>query len=149
MGFVDNMIKRSRLKSPWIVHFDCGSCNGCDIEVLACLTPMVKQGSTKLGRITKPSQTAAIGDSGRPVDVVNGQPITYVAWMTWTTGAQSGGNWKMPTGTGPKSGTEQPAARHSGRANIIFADGHAEAVAFAALNSLENKDTYFCNYLYN
>ena len=40
MGFVDNMIKRSRLKSPWIVHFDCGSCNGCDIEVLACLTPM-------------------------------------------------------------------------------------------------------------
>ena len=40
MGFVDNMIKRSRLKSPWIVHFDCGSCNGCDIEVLACLTPI-------------------------------------------------------------------------------------------------------------
>ena len=40
MGFVDKMIKRSRLKSPWIVHFDCGSCNGCDIEVLACLTPL-------------------------------------------------------------------------------------------------------------
>lgn len=40
MGFVDTMIKRSRLKSPWIVHFDCGSCNGCDIEVLACLTPI-------------------------------------------------------------------------------------------------------------
>jgi len=27
-------------KSPWIVHFDCGSCNGCDIETLACLTPI-------------------------------------------------------------------------------------------------------------
>lgn len=27
-------------KSPWIVHFDCNSCNGCDIEILACLTPM-------------------------------------------------------------------------------------------------------------
>lgn len=40
MGFLDAMIKRSRLKSPWIIHFDCGSCNGCDIEVLACLTPM-------------------------------------------------------------------------------------------------------------
>jgi len=22
------------------MHFDCGSCNGCDIEVLACLTPL-------------------------------------------------------------------------------------------------------------
>ena len=27
-------------KSPWVVHFNCNSCNGCDIEFLACLTPM-------------------------------------------------------------------------------------------------------------
>ena len=27
-------------KSPWIIHYDATSCNGCDIEVLACLTPM-------------------------------------------------------------------------------------------------------------
>jgi ech hydrogenase subunit C len=33
-------IKKSRIKSPWLLHFDCGSCNGCDIEVLACLTPV-------------------------------------------------------------------------------------------------------------
>ncbi len=33
-------IENSRAKSPWIMHFDCGSCNGCDIEVLACLTPL-------------------------------------------------------------------------------------------------------------
>ena len=26
-------------KSPWVVHFNCNSCNGCDIEFLACLTP--------------------------------------------------------------------------------------------------------------
>lgn len=26
-------------KSPWILHYDGSSCNGCDIEVLACLTP--------------------------------------------------------------------------------------------------------------
>ncbi len=26
-------------KSPWIFHYDASSCNGCDIEVLACLTP--------------------------------------------------------------------------------------------------------------
>jgi len=27
-------------KSPWIIHYDAASCNGCDIEVLACLTPV-------------------------------------------------------------------------------------------------------------
>ena len=27
-------------KSPWIVHYNATSCNGCDIEVLACLTPV-------------------------------------------------------------------------------------------------------------
>lgn len=35
-----SLINSSRAKSPWVVHFDCGSCNGCDIEVLACLTPL-------------------------------------------------------------------------------------------------------------
>lgn len=27
-------------KSPWVVHFNCNSCNGCDIEFIACLTPL-------------------------------------------------------------------------------------------------------------
>jgi ech hydrogenase subunit C len=27
-------------KSPWIIHVNCNSCNGCDIEVIACLTPL-------------------------------------------------------------------------------------------------------------
>ncbi|KYH30227.1 MULTISPECIES: NADH-quinone oxidoreductase subunit B family protein [Clostridium] len=27
-------------KSPWILHYDGSSCNGCDIEVLATLTPL-------------------------------------------------------------------------------------------------------------
>lgn len=36
MGIIGKSVK----KSPWIVHFDCGSCNGCDIETLACLTPL-------------------------------------------------------------------------------------------------------------
>lgn len=37
---LDSFLKKSQLKSPWLLHFDCGSCNGCDIEVLACLTPL-------------------------------------------------------------------------------------------------------------
>jgi ech hydrogenase subunit C len=27
-------------KSPWILHYDASSCNGCDIEILAALTPV-------------------------------------------------------------------------------------------------------------
>ena len=26
-------------KSPWLIHYDGSSCNGCDIEVLDSLTP--------------------------------------------------------------------------------------------------------------
>lgn len=29
----------ARTKSPWLIHFNSGSCNGCDIEILATLTP--------------------------------------------------------------------------------------------------------------
>lgn len=29
----------ARLNSPWLVHYNSGSCNGCDIEILATLTP--------------------------------------------------------------------------------------------------------------
>ncbi len=28
-----------RRKSPWLLHFNTGGCNGCDIELLAALTP--------------------------------------------------------------------------------------------------------------
>jgi ech hydrogenase subunit C len=34
-----SLVQKARLKSPWVLHYDCGSCNGCDIEVLAALTP--------------------------------------------------------------------------------------------------------------
>lgn len=27
-------------KSAWLIHYDGSSCNGCDIEVLACLMPL-------------------------------------------------------------------------------------------------------------
>lgn len=40
MDIIKAFIRKSRAKSPWLLHFDCGSCNGCDIEVLACLTPV-------------------------------------------------------------------------------------------------------------
>jgi len=33
------MVKWARVKSPWILHFNSGACNACDIEILASLMP--------------------------------------------------------------------------------------------------------------
>jgi NADH-quinone oxidoreductase B subunit len=33
------IITWARINSPWVLHFNSGSCNGCDIEILAALTP--------------------------------------------------------------------------------------------------------------
>ncbi len=35
----DKLKSWARLNSPWVLHFNSGSCNGCDIEILATLTP--------------------------------------------------------------------------------------------------------------
>jgi NADH-quinone oxidoreductase B subunit len=39
MKIVDKIVNWARLKSPWVIHFNTGACNGCDIEVVASLTP--------------------------------------------------------------------------------------------------------------
>ena len=36
---IDKVRTWARLNSIWAVHFNSGSCNGCDIEILATLTP--------------------------------------------------------------------------------------------------------------
>ncbi len=36
---LDHIKTWARVNSPWAVHFNSGSCNGCDIEILATLTP--------------------------------------------------------------------------------------------------------------
>ena len=35
----NKLINDSAAKSPWLYHINSGSCNGCDIELVACLTP--------------------------------------------------------------------------------------------------------------
>lgn len=35
----DRIVNWARIKSPWIIHFNSGACNACDIEILASLTP--------------------------------------------------------------------------------------------------------------
>ncbi|KPL90510.1 hypothetical protein ADN01_02470 [Levilinea saccharolytica] len=36
---MDSIRTWARVNSPWVIHFNSGSCNGCDIEILATLTP--------------------------------------------------------------------------------------------------------------
>lgn len=36
---LDKVVTWARIKSPWIIHFNSGACNGCDIETLDALTP--------------------------------------------------------------------------------------------------------------
>lgn len=36
---IEHIKQWARAKSPWLIHFNSGSCNGCDIEILATLTP--------------------------------------------------------------------------------------------------------------
>ena len=40
-------------KSPWLYHLNTGGCNGCDLEILACLTP--KFDVERLGCVLKGS----------------------------------------------------------------------------------------------
>ena len=36
---MEKVKKWARINSPWAIHYNSGSCNGCDIEILATLTP--------------------------------------------------------------------------------------------------------------
>lgn len=36
---LDRIKTWARVNSPWAIHFNSGSCNGCDIEILATLAP--------------------------------------------------------------------------------------------------------------
>lgn len=55
MGFLARVVAACRAKSPWIYCANAGSCNGCDIEIAACLAPrydaeqvgVLRQGSPK------------------------------------------------------------------------------------------------------
>ena len=39
MSIISKLVNWSRLKSPWLIHFNTGACNACDIEIVAALTP--------------------------------------------------------------------------------------------------------------
>jgi Ni,Fe-hydrogenase III small subunit len=39
MSILDRLVGYARRRSPWLFHLNAGGCNGCDIELLACLSP--------------------------------------------------------------------------------------------------------------
>ena len=39
MGVLKKIVTWARIKSPWVLHFNTGACNACDIEIIATLTP--------------------------------------------------------------------------------------------------------------
>lgn len=39
MGLIEKVVTWARIKSPWVIHFNTGSCNACDIEIVDALTP--------------------------------------------------------------------------------------------------------------
>lgn len=55
MRILERLLQISRRKSPWLYCLNAGSCNGCDIEIAACLSPRydveqvgaLRQGSPK------------------------------------------------------------------------------------------------------
>lgn len=55
LNLIKKAIEWGTEKSPWIIHFNAGACNGCDIETIDSLTPrydlervgILKQGSPR------------------------------------------------------------------------------------------------------
>jgi len=39
MPVLQRVVTWARIKSPWILHFNSGACNACDIEIISALTP--------------------------------------------------------------------------------------------------------------
>jgi len=40
LKIADKVITWARTKSPWVIHFNTGACNACDIEIVDALTPL-------------------------------------------------------------------------------------------------------------
>ncbi|MFN4285713.1 MAG: NADH-quinone oxidoreductase subunit B family protein [Lacibacter sp.] len=71
-----------RKKSPWILHYNAGSCNGCDIEILACLGPkydierfgMINTGNPKQSDILLVTGPVTKRSRERLVEIYNQMP---------------------------------------------------------------------------
>jgi len=109
MNILERLLSISRRKSPWVYCLNAGSCNGCDIEIAACLGPRydpeqigtLRQGSPKhadillvtgpltlrtrdallniWGQIPRPKAVVAIGSCPASGNVFAGSPAVVGA----------------------------------------------------------------------
>lgn len=66
---VSKLVAYCRRKSPWLLRISCSGCNGCNIEISACLTP--RYDVERFGSILKGS--ARQGDILLVTGIVNDQ----------------------------------------------------------------------------
>jgi prepilin-type processing-associated H-X9-DG protein/prepilin-type N-terminal cleavage/methylation domain-containing protein len=85
-------------------------------------TPPKRIGGPKLNRVDRHTDRFLVGDTGRPAGFAGN-------WLTWHQTFLPPFNQ-----SGNGSNTNQPACRHSKRANVCFYDGHVEGVLFDELN---------------
>jgi len=70
MSLWKKLLCLGRRKSPWLFHMNSGSCNGCDIELIAALTP--RYDAEQLGVRLEPSPRHA------DIICISG-PVTHTA----------------------------------------------------------------------
>jgi Ni,Fe-hydrogenase III small subunit len=105
MKIFDKLMHKARLKSPRIFHINTGSCNGCDIELITCLSPRYDveqvgihlEGSPRhadilcvtgpvtrntleavqnaYAQVCEPKAVVAIGSCGASCNVFDGSPV--------------------------------------------------------------------------
>ena len=77
------------LRSPWVLHFDTGGCNGCPIEILAALAPrydlerfgIVNKGNPKMADVLLVTGTVTAGCKDVLINLYNqmAEPKVVVA----------------------------------------------------------------------
>ncbi len=61
---LDSQPTKQEIEGISVIHFDCGGCNGCDIEIIATLTrteDLTKLGITRVGDPSKANALVATG----------------------------------------------------------------------------------------
>lgn len=76
MSILDTLVNVARRKSPWVFHLNAGSCNGCDIEFIACVSP--RYDSEQIGVLVEGSPRHA------DILVISG-PVTRVSYEAMQT----------------------------------------------------------------
>lgn len=82
MGLLQNLLAAARGRSPWVYVINAGSCNGCDIEIAAALTPrydaeqigVLRQGSPKHADILLITGPVTLRTRDAVIDIFNQMP---------------------------------------------------------------------------